>query len=165
MGAAKGNQFWKLRSEHGRKKLFETPELLQEAAVNYFQWVDENPIETVEKTESSKDFVTKTKILQRPYTKAGFYRFIGCSDKWLTNFKKSADNDFLTVIEEIEAIIEENQFSGAAIGIFKENIISRRLGLSDKTEIDADVNNNVKGSIDVSQWVLDKADSKKDAES
>ena len=32
-----------LRSKHGRDKLFATPELLWDAACEYFQWCDENP--------------------------------------------------------------------------------------------------------------------------
>lgn len=43
MAAPKGNKFWMLRSKHGRDKLFATPELLWEAACEYFQWCDENP--------------------------------------------------------------------------------------------------------------------------
>lgn len=46
MPAPEGNQFWKLRSKHGRDKLFATPELLWEEACNYFEWCDENPIIT-----------------------------------------------------------------------------------------------------------------------
>ena len=41
MAAPKGNQFWMLRSKHGRDKLFATPEALWEAACEYFQWCDE----------------------------------------------------------------------------------------------------------------------------
>lgn len=43
MAAPTGNKFWMLRSKHGRDKLFSTPELLWEAACEYFQWCDENP--------------------------------------------------------------------------------------------------------------------------
>ena len=43
MGAPKGNQFWKLRSKHGRDKLFTTPELLWQAACEYFEWCENNP--------------------------------------------------------------------------------------------------------------------------
>ena len=43
MAAPKGNKFWMLRSKHGRDKLFATPELLWDAACEYFQWCDENP--------------------------------------------------------------------------------------------------------------------------
>ena len=39
-----GNQFWKFRSKHGRDKLFATPELLWDAACEYFDWMDEHPL-------------------------------------------------------------------------------------------------------------------------
>lgn len=43
MAASKNNQFWKLRSKHGRDTLFSSPELLWSAACEYFDWCDENP--------------------------------------------------------------------------------------------------------------------------
>ena len=43
MAAPKGNQFWKLHSKHGRDTLFSTPDLMWEAACEYFQWCDDNP--------------------------------------------------------------------------------------------------------------------------
>ena len=36
MAASKNNQFWKLRSKHGRDTLFSSPELLWSAAYEYF---------------------------------------------------------------------------------------------------------------------------------
>lgn len=43
MAASKNNQFWKLRSKHGRDTLFSSPEFLWSAACEYFDWCDENP--------------------------------------------------------------------------------------------------------------------------
>ena len=45
MGAPKGNQFWKARAKHGRDKIFKTPDALWKAACEYFEWVDDNPLE------------------------------------------------------------------------------------------------------------------------
>lgn len=39
-----GNKFWLVRSSHGRKPIFETPDDLWNAACEYFQWVEENPL-------------------------------------------------------------------------------------------------------------------------
>jgi len=39
-----GNNFWKARSSHGRKPIFETPEDLWSACVEYFEWVEANPL-------------------------------------------------------------------------------------------------------------------------
>ena len=44
MAATKGNQFWKARVKHGRDKTFKTPELMLEAAFDYFNWVEDNPL-------------------------------------------------------------------------------------------------------------------------
>ena len=43
MAASKNNQFWKLRSKHGRDTLFSSPELLWSVAYEYFDCCDENP--------------------------------------------------------------------------------------------------------------------------
>ena len=44
MAAPVGNQFWKARSSHGRKPIFESPEKLLEACAEYFVWVEANPL-------------------------------------------------------------------------------------------------------------------------
>lgn len=43
MGAPKGNQFWKLRSKHGRDKLFSSPEILNDKNLynHHKGWMDE----------------------------------------------------------------------------------------------------------------------------
>ena len=41
---AKGNQFWKARKSHGKGKLFKSPEILWDEAVDYFEWCEENPL-------------------------------------------------------------------------------------------------------------------------
>ena len=66
MAAPKGNQFWKLRSKHGRDKLFTTPELLWEAACEYFEWIDENPLIQIDYRGKDADKVELPHT--RPYT-------------------------------------------------------------------------------------------------
>jgi len=167
MAAPEGNTFWKLRSKHGRRKLFETPELLWEAACEYFQWCDENPwlqkkaiqkttpvpktkgrgknkTITVEKEQQIHQEVSPT---ARPYSLTGFCLYIDASRAYWTNFKagfkaktndelSETDKDFLCVIARVEETIETQQFEGAVVGAFNANIIARKLGLSDKQEVD-----------------------------
>jgi hypothetical protein len=135
MGAPKGNSFWKSRSKHGRDKLFDTPESLLESATGYFQWCDENPWESTKSVISDKGDIFETKPVQRPYTKSGWYHYIGCSKTWLVEFKKVASKDFLIVISEIEDFIENQQWEGAAVGAFNANIIARTLGLKDSQDV------------------------------
>ena len=54
MAAPLGNQFWKLRSKHGRDYLFATPEALWEAACEYFNWCDGHPWRKNEIVKSSE---------------------------------------------------------------------------------------------------------------
>lgn len=130
MGAPKGNEFWKLRSKHGRDKLFSSPEVLWEAACDYFKHIEDNPIE-IEDNKGTKN-VNKIK-LRRPFTWEGLELYLDISS--LRNYKTDeAYKDFLQVITRIEKVIYSQKYEGAVIGIFKENIIARDLGLADKSE-------------------------------
>lgn len=142
MAAPRGNQFWKLRSKHGREKLFSSPELLWEAACEYFQWCDTHPW-------IKKDFVgggpNAGTIVDlptaRPYTLSGLCIYLGVNTQYLNQFKqglneeKKTDKDFSLVITHIEEIIRTQKFEGAAVGVFNANIISRDLGLVDKSDL------------------------------
>ncbi|MDM1073676.1 hypothetical protein HX001_14395 [Empedobacter brevis] len=48
-----GNKFWQQRSKHGRDKLFQSADLLWEAACEYFQWCDDNPWVKVEQKKGN----------------------------------------------------------------------------------------------------------------
>lgn len=137
MGAPEGNQFWKLRSKHGRDKLFATPDLLWDAACEYFQWVDEHKWEKVETTVKPNGIEYKTIPTERPYTIDGFCLYCHTSRQWLFQFKKNENNkDFLYIITRIEDLIYNQKFEGAAVGAFNANIIARDLGLRDNQAID-----------------------------
>ncbi len=129
MGAPKKNQFWKLRSKHGRNNIFKSPDELWNGALDYFKYIDENPIE-VEDNKGTKN-VNKVKLI-RPYTKHGLAIHLGIHPETLDNYK--AKKDFFEVVRNIELIIYNQKFEGAVIGIFKENIIVRELGLAEKSE-------------------------------
>jgi hypothetical protein len=154
MGAPKGNEFWKLRSKHGRSKLFKSPELLWDAACEYFQWCEENffieykPMVVSEGNNSGSSIQMAEIPIKRPYTLHGLCLYCDCSTSYFRAFKSTLqekDKEFLTVINKIEETIYNQKFSGAAAGFFNSNIIARDLGLSDKKEVDAEV----KGEINV----------------
>ncbi len=134
-----GNQIWKLRSKHGRDKLFKTPELLLDSAQEYFNHCNENPFVEHEIITSNGKQTSKEKYRQRPFTLEGFRLYIGASEAYWRNFKTAEiakdDSDFLSVIEAIESTVANNQLSGAASGIFNANIVARKLGLADKNEL------------------------------
>jgi hypothetical protein len=137
-GAPKGNEYWKLRSKHGRDKLFETPELLWEAACEYFQWCNEHPWKRREAIKSGEMAGEVMEIdTERPYTLSGLCLYLGCNEAYFRIFKSQlpeGEQDFNTVISAIEQTIYTQKFEGAAVGSFNANIIARDLGLSEKTD-------------------------------
>lgn len=135
MGAPAGNQFWKLRSKHGRDKIFETPDLLWEAACEYFEATDARKWW---KTEfNGKDAIECHVPTDTPYTITGLCLYLDCGKNFFDNFENNENNkDFKGILTRIREIIYTQKFEGAVVGAFKENIISRELGLADKKEID-----------------------------
>jgi hypothetical protein len=130
-----GNQFWKQRSKHGRDKLFASPELMWEAAEEYFEWMDRNPKQKTEAAKAGDRFGEHVKVpTERPYTLQSLCLYLNCNTAYFRQFKKTASADFSTVITRIEEIIYHQKFEGAAIGSFNANIIARDLGLKEKTE-------------------------------
>ena len=138
MAAPEGNQFWKLRSKHGRDKLFASPELLWDAACEYFEWCSDNPWVKEKTVVSEKGIISESTPIERPFSRSGLFLYIGCSENWLSEFKKAASLDFLGVIEQIEKVIDTQQFEGATVGTFNSNIIARTLGLKDRSDITSD---------------------------
>ena len=159
-----GNQFWKLRSKHGRDKLFATPELMWDAACEYFEWCENNPlIEVVQKRGGTNIKIDKgvnaeieSDILSaisdntmelpkmRPFTLHGLCRYLDCNTVYFNQFESSLKDkddeiskDFSKIVLCIRETIYEQKFSGAASGLLNPNIIARDLGLVDKQNIDA----------------------------
>lgn len=124
-----GNQFWKARAKHGRDKIFSTPKMLLDAAHEYFEWVDANPLIESKAAQFQGEQVDLTVKKMRAMTLEGLYIFLGVSKQ--TWFDYKAREDFVDVMAEIEAIIRTQKFAGAAADMLNANIIARDLGLKD----------------------------------
>lgn len=131
MAAPIGNKFWELRSTHGRKTLFENAEKMWEAACEYFEWCNENPIEDPRSFGQRK--------IQRPYTMQGLCRYLDASTAYFKTFKQTAESeqkkDFLPVLTRIEETVYQQKFENAAIGVYNHSIIARDLGLRENTSL------------------------------
>lgn len=140
MAAPIGNEFWKLRSKHGRDKLFKTPEAMWEAACEYFQWCQDTPLIEVDFRGKENDEVRIPKM--RPFTLHGLCRYLDCNTLYFNDFQEGLKDKtdelskgFSLVITRIRETIYEQKFTGAAAGFLNPNIIARDLGLVDKTDI------------------------------
>lgn len=119
------------RQEPGRKKIFETPKDLWDAAVEYFAWAEANPLE--------KPIIHQGKVqrgkekLPRPFTVIALSIHLGfCSDSYYYYRRREAFKDVTNAIDEI---IYNQKFEGASVGLFNAGLISRDLGLAEKTEV------------------------------
>ena len=120
--------------KRGRPRKFKPAELLDEFQ-NYIQDRMSNPIvETEEETGVvGKNSSAKTKEKSHPQllSIADFCVFLGCSRNWWNELP----DEYLGVKSHISTYIDNFQLKGASIGVFNANIVSRLLGLKDKTEL------------------------------
>lgn len=130
MAAPQGNQFWKMRAKHGRDKIFSTPEDLWSACEEYFEATDKRKwYKTEFHGKNAKEFKVPT---ETPYTWTGLYLFLDIDHKtWLAYEKRE---DFAPIATRVRNIIYTQKMEGAAVGAFNATIISRDLGLTEKTE-------------------------------
>jgi hypothetical protein len=142
MGAPLENQFWKLRSKHGRDRLFASPDDLWEAACEYFNWCDAHPWWRNEAIKSGDDAGKLIKIpIGRPYTMQGLCLYLDCNTVYFNKFEKSLEGredelskGFCQIILRVRQAIYQQKFEGAAVGAFNSNLIARELGIADKQE-------------------------------
>lgn len=150
MAAPVGNEYYKLRTKDGRDCIFEKPEELANACNEYFQFVLDNPFleasivnRPFKKKAGSEEGIDVTETVpysiaevpkMRPMTVEGLCNYIDIAKSTLFEYKKK--NDFSNIVTRAIQIIENHQFEGAAGGFLNPNIIARKLGLSDKRELE-----------------------------
>jgi len=130
----------KMPNPLGRPPKF-TPKKLWNKFLEYTEWVDSNPVEVFNRKSATKNHekaesksAMQDKIAQ-PYTIVGFITFAGISN-WY-EFKaseRSKTKDFLIIIRAIENAIQQQQVSGAMVGIYNSNLTARLNGLADVTK-------------------------------
>jgi len=140
MGAPIGNQFWKMRSKHGRDKIFTDPAVMLDACYDYFRYQSEkfhNKKEAVKGGEFTGQIIDVPTIT--PFSFRLMCSYLHVHSHYFNEFEKALnpkenaiDKDFSDVIIHVREIIEEQQFEGAAVGAFSTNLIARRLGMADK---------------------------------
>jgi len=147
-----GNQFWKLRTKHGKDKIFggDGSTLWAEACA-YFDWCDRHPWERVELVKYQGIAEEADVPLGRPYTMDGLTVYLGVSSSYFRTAKSALKEkmeakratpdelELLSVIECIEQTVRTQQVEGAAVGVFNANLISRINGIADN------VNQNTTG--------------------
>lgn len=128
-----GNKFWLIRSTHGRNPIFKSGDDLWSACVEYFEWVEENPLYEA-KAFAYEGCVTIEKLEKmRAMTIDGLCLFLDIATMTWREWKNHPD--FSVVVTKAENVIRSQKFGGAAAGLLNANIIARDLGLADKSEL------------------------------
>lgn len=120
----------------GRPPVFSNPDELWQAAVDYFKWVDENPLQEMQYKQSGGEPVPVYVSRMRPYTLAGFCIYNGIGESTLDDYSNAEKRpEFSGVTKRIKSIVRNQKFEGAAAGFLNPNIIAYDLGLNkDKQE-------------------------------
>jgi len=127
-----GNRFWAQSSTFGRKPTFESPEQLRAAAVEYFEWVSDNPL-IEEKLFSNEGKVTRADTgRMHAMTIGGLCLFLDISKDTWRRYRSLPE--FEHDCQWIEAVIFTQKFTGAAAGLLNAAIVARELGLADKKD-------------------------------
>ena len=137
MPAPKGNNYWTFANKHGRDFKY-TPEALWNEAIEYFEWISERVWNKNEAIKSGEFAGTLVKIpTSTPMSIESFCLFADINYQTFLNYETNNEvyKDFFEVTTRIRTIIESNQFEGATVGAYNANIIARKLGLADKTDI------------------------------
>ena len=122
MPAPKGNQFWKARSSHGRKPLWDNPQELKDAAIEYFEWVDANPLWETKPMIAQGDIHDAPIPKMRAMTLKGLSIFLGIAHcTWIDYRTKEG---FSEVVSYVEDVIRTQKFEGASAGLLNSNIIA-----------------------------------------
>ena len=142
-----GNKLWKLRTKHGRDRLFGDAALLWEEACKYFDWCDRHPWERSELVKYKGEAVEAAVPLGRPYSMDGLTVFLGVSGSYFRTAKNElrdkiekgkaspSEAELLDMIERVEQTIRTQQIEGAAVGIFSTGLVARLNGLSDNVNV------------------------------
>lgn len=147
-----GNQLWRLRKTHGRPRKVKSSAALWKLACDYFEWIEENPIWEQQLVTNRGDYTRVNVPHMHAMTIIGFCLHAGLKTSCYYEYRKL--DEFKDVCEQIENIIYEQKFSGAAANMLNQAIIARDLGLKDKSEITGASDGPV-------QWVVEFVDAEK----
>jgi len=115
----------------GRPPVFSSPEELWQAATDYFDWVDENPLQEMQYKQAGGEPVPVYVTKMRPYTLAAFCIHAGIGTSTFHDYcNAERHRNFSEVTKRINDIIANQKYEGAAAGFLNPNIIALDLGLN-----------------------------------
>lgn len=133
MAFEKGNKLWELRSKDGKEPKYK-PDALWNRAVEYFEWIENNPLLEEQLFAYQGKVTRETVTKMRAMTYEGLQLYLDISQPTWDSYRKK--DDYLIITSAIAKIIYEQKFTGAAATLLNPNIIARDLGLRDNKDIE-----------------------------
>lgn len=118
----------------GRSRMFETPDDLREACLEYLAWAHANPLQEEKHFCSAGQIMTAHISKPRAVTIVGLCLHLGIHRHTWQNYRIS--DEFDLVCDEIEDRMKQYKFENAVAGLMNPTLIARDIGLVDKQEID-----------------------------
>jgi hypothetical protein len=163
MAAPIGNKFWEVRSSHGRSPIFGSPEELWDCCLEYFDWVEANPLYEAQAFAYQGNVTLKELPKMRAMTIASLCIFLDISVKTWAEYRER--KDFTPVTTRVDEIIRTQKFQGAAADLLNPNIIARDLGLSEKSELTGAAGGSLSLIHRIERVIVDPKPSTPDSES
>jgi hypothetical protein len=119
----------------GRPAKFPTPQDMWNRACDYFKWAESKYF----KEDKLASDCGSPKVVQvnkmRAFTQEGLCLFIGLDTETFRRYGtgENGAGAFKEVVGLIKMVIREQQFTGAAADLLNANLISKALGLHEKT--------------------------------
>lgn len=127
-----GKHIWNRKSTKGKKATFNNSQELWRAACEYFEWATENPLIEEKPMNIAGALVMAQVNKPRVFTFAAMCLDLDVSYSTYKGWRN--DESLSEACDWIDNVIYTQKFEGAAAGIFNAGIISRDLGLADRTE-------------------------------
>lgn len=127
----RGIKPWAARATMGAPQLYADPALLRAACLEYFEWIEENPLKSTKVGFSYGAAVTHEIEHPRAMTKTGLAMFLGITLDAFSEWKKTRD-DLKPVLEWAEKCIWNQKFEAAGANLLNAKIIAMELGLAER---------------------------------
>ena len=140
-GIRKGDpNYWQWRKNTGKPKSIKNPKQLWDAACDYFEWCDENPMTKQDFIRGGDMAGSKVDLaIPRPYTWQGLEShladmgLVSKLDDYRANVGKAYEK-YKDSLTRIEREIYDRKYVGAATNTYNAGFISKDLGITEKIE-------------------------------
>lgn len=119
-----------------QKVVLEEPLDFLKAAVEYFKWAEQHPLLEEKVFQYQGEIVRDDSAKMRAFTKEGLATKLRIPVSRLEVYKsRDEESGWPEAVQMVEQIIYEQTFTGAAAGLLNAHIVSRSLGLAEKSEV------------------------------